>query len=146
MKIRLVKQGDSFSPFDAESIEWADRQKDGKYFECDISSPRNSKFHRLFFKLLSIAYKHWTPVPINGKEVEKNFEHFRKECIKNAGYYIQVFNLDGTFQVEAESISFANMDDEEFKVLYDKILTVIIKHVLVGWSIEQIDEEIGRFL
>ena len=38
------------------------------------------------------------------------------------------------------------MDEEEFTVLYDSIVTVIIQKILIGWTVEEIQESVGNFL
>lgn len=147
MKIRLVKIDDSLRGCDVDSEKWIEKQRDGKFFECDISAPRNGKFHRMVFKLMSIAFKHWNPEQeIEVRHIEKNFDQFREDITIMAGYHEWVYRAGREPELRAKSISYASMDNEAFKIYYDKILTVIIQKVLVGWSIEDIDNEIGRFL
>jgi dihydrodipicolinate synthase/N-acetylneuraminate lyase len=42
-----------------------------------------------------------------------------------------VFNLDGTFRVKARSISFSNMEQDEFEKLYQAVLTVLMQKIPV---------------
>lgn len=69
-----------------------------------------------------------------GKEVAKNFERFRKDILIMAGFYDQTFDLRGNMKLEAHSISFSSMDDAEFERVYSAVATVIIEHVLTGYS------------
>jgi len=148
MEIRLVKQGCFLAPFDTEAEEWLNLKHDGQYFTCDIVTPRNLAFHKKLFALLNVAFPHWNPKKVMTKhgEPEKLFETFREDVTILAGYYTQSYRLDGSIRVSAKSISFAKMDGEEFNKFYDKAVGVIIKHVLVGRSIEEVDQMVGTFL
>lgn len=148
MQIRLTKQGDLLKPFDAEGEEWLRLKHDNQFFECDISTPRNINFHRKLYALLNIAYARWTPGEISNKHgtAEKSFEQFRKDVIILAGYYDIAPRLIGEPIIVAKSISFAKMDNEEFTVFYDKVLSVIIQRVLKGMTISEVDELVGGFL
>jgi hypothetical protein len=148
MKIRLVKEGAYLAPFDSESEEWLNIKYDGQYFTCDIVTPRNYEFHKKFFALLNISFPNWNPKPVKTKfgKPEKDFETFREDVTILAGYYTQSYRLDGSVIVNAKSISFAAMDGEEFNKFYDKAIGVIIKHVLVGKTIEEVDQMVGTFL
>jgi len=148
VEIRLTKQGNSLVPFDSDSEAWLNLKYDGQYFTCDIVSPRNLAFHRKLFALLNVSFPYWKPEEITNKygKAERQFEQFRKDVIILSGYYEQAIRLDGTVQVNAKSISFAKMDGEEFSKFYDKAIGVIIKYVLKGMTIEEVDQMVGGFL
>ena len=71
---------------------------------------------------------------------------FREDLIILSGHYVITRRLDGTERIRAKSIKFSNMDEEEFTVLYDSIVTVIIQKILIGWTVEEIQESVGNFL
>lgn len=148
MEINLVKGESGFIPFDPESEEFFEKKDIGDFFSADITKPRNNQFHKKFFALLKVAYPHWKPAELSTEYgiVEKSFSQFRKDLTILAGYYDQVFRLDNSVRIEAKSISFGAMEEEDFKVFYDRIIDVLIKHVLIGWTIEEVDREIGGFL
>ncbi len=148
MQVRLMKEGSCFAPYDSESEDYLINKKDGQFFICDIKTPRNYEFHKKLFALLNIAYAHWEPKEFNNKhgKVERNFDQFREDIIIMCGYYEQHFRLDGSFRVKAKSISFAEMDNEEFEKLYNTMITVVIKKILTDWTIEKVHEAIGNFL
>jgi len=148
MQIRLTKQGDLLKPFDAEGEEWLRLKHDNQYFEADIATPRNVAFNRKFFALLNVAYPYWNPESVDTKhgKAEKSFEQFRKDLIIIAGYWDLVPRLIGEPIIVAKSISFAKMDNEEFTVFYDKVLSVIIQRVLKGYTISEVDDLVGGFL
>lgn len=148
METRWTKQGVYLAPYDSQTEAWLSAKPDGVYVEADITAPRNARFHRKFFALLNVAYEFWEPVATETKWgiPEKNYDRFRADLTILAGYYKQSIRMDGTVITEPKSISFANMNEEEFQLYYSKCVDVILKHVLVGWTIEQIDQQVGSFL
>lgn len=122
--------------------------------ECSIVEvviPRNSKFHRKFFSMLNFAFDSWDPgrkrKTYKGKEVSKNFERFRKDVLIIAGFYEQTFDLRGRMTLEAQSISFANMDDAEFERVYSAVASVILERVLTGYSgREELDRVVDKMM
>lgn len=148
MELRLVKEGSYLAPYDTASEEWLLSKGSGQYFVCDLRTPRNYEFHKKFFALLNIAFPYWNPDSITNQygEVERSFDQFREDITILSGYFEQTFRVDGSVRVRAKSISFSAMDNEDFSVFYNKAVSAVIKHVLIGWTIEQVDEAIGGFL
>ena len=101
---------------------------------------RNVDHHRKYFALLNLAYDYWEPfiapydIPswAGDLQPQKNFDRFRKDIAILAGFYEITSRLNGELRVEAKSISFANMDQDEFEDLYDKTLNVILDKVFAG--------------
>ena len=55
--------------------------------------------------------------------------------------------LDGSYRVEPKSISFANMDQEEFERLYSETLNVLLKHVYKQKiSQEELEEIVNKYM
>lgn len=115
-----------------------------------VTRIRNVDFHRKFFALLNLAFDYWEP-PEDTYErgpVEKNFERFRADVIILAGFYDTYWRLNGEARIEPKSISFANMDQDEFEELYAKTVDVIIKYVLTNYTgaeLERVLREIEEF-
>lgn len=107
-----------------------------------VTKIRNVQFHRKYFALLNYAFEVWSPPVGNtaipaalfGEEIEKNFDRFRHDIIILCGFYDAHYRLNGEIRLEAKSISFAKMDQDEFERLYDKTIDVIIKHVLRNYT------------
>ena len=53
------------------------------------------------------------------------------DMIIQAGYYDQVFDLAGNFGIEARSISFGKMDQEEFEQCYSALINVALKQIFL---------------
>jgi hypothetical protein len=110
----------------------------GEIVDFDAVFKRNGKYHRKFFALLNFAFEAWEPDRFHksykGMPVAKNFERFRKDVIVQAGFYEQTFDLDGNMKLEAQSISFASMDDVQFEAVYSAVCDVILGKVLTTYA------------
>lgn len=124
--------GDVFVPIDGNAKKLISKTKFGEGISVEAVKIRNYKFHKKFFAMLNLAFQYWEPdsKEFLGLEIEKDFNFFRKQIIILSGHFRQVFNLDGTFALEAKSISFANMDDIEFESLYKSVFNVVWKMIL----------------
>lgn len=121
-------------PCYAQDVDNMARIKNGSVVRSKVYMPRNIKFHRKFFGLLDVGYTYWEPPLYNGRVVEKNPERFRKDCTILAGRSHMVHRLDGSFTVEADSIKFANMPQNEFENLYNGVFNVIRDRIVPQWS------------
>jgi len=110
----------------------------GEIVNFEAIFPRNPKYHRKFFALLNFSFDAWEPDRVNksykGQPVAKNFTRFRKDVLVQAGYYDQTFDLEGNMKLEAQSISFASMDDVEFEKCYSAVADVILQKVLITYA------------
>ena len=107
---------------------------------------RNYEFHKKYFALLNYAYEMWSPIEADG--IQKSFDVFRKEITILAGFYTSNFSIDGSVQLQAQSVSFAKMSEEQFHDLYSKTLSVIVNHVLDSYteeSLATVMEELTKY-
>jgi hypothetical protein len=133
LKLLLVKTPGGFSCADQQTADLHAKLKTGQTIHGDFKRLRNARFHRKFFSLLQLGFEYFEPEQLNTKwgEPEKEFENFRENVTIIAGYGYPVFNLDNTFRVKAKSISFANMEQDEFEKLYQDVLTVLMQKIPV---------------
>lgn len=125
------------------------KMQPGELISVEMSFPRNPKFHRKFFALLQIGFEAWEPgfeATHKGEPVGKDFERFRKDVTIMAGFYEPVFALDGTLELEAKSIAFANMDDAEFERVYSAVADVLLAKVLCTYSRADLDAHVERIM
>lgn len=119
----------------------------GQPLRVKITRIRNLDHHRKYFALLNYAFDVWEPPALSGtdmqravkldimpEDVTKNFDRFRKDIAILAGFYETVVRVNGELRIEPKSISFANMDQDEFDVLYEKTIDVIVNHVLTNYT------------
>ena len=151
MEIILVKTISGLLPADPQSHEAYGKIKGGEAFRCDIKKIRNYRFLKKYFALLNIGYDNWNPpsIKVDNERVIplKNFDRFRHDVAILSGYYHSTIRLDGTIRIEAKSISFASMGDDEFADLYSKTIDVFIKHIYGSkHTKEDIDHMVEEYL
>lgn len=113
--------------------------------------PRNGKFHRKFMALLNVGFEMWEPKrkrkSYKGMAIEKNFDQFREDITILAGFYEQTFNIKGEMRLRAKSISFANMEDDEFEELYQSVVTVLLREVCTKYAgRDELDQVVNRVM
>ena len=131
MKINLIRTFSGLAPNDANAEEFLKKKKLGSILSADVKEIRNYAFHKKLFALLNLGFEYFEPGEVSSKYgvPEKQFERFRKDVIILAGYHHTVIRLDGTVRVEADSISFAKMEQETFDGLYSAVLDVLLKRI-----------------
>lgn len=136
-------------PADKESEKYVGKLIRNDVITADFKKPRNYEFHKKWFALVNFAYEHWTPSHFEDSKwkhvvPEKSFDRFRKDIIIMAGRYTAVYRVDGSVRIEAKSIAFGNMSEEEFAKLYDKTANVILERILTNYTAEQLAETIVK--
>lgn len=122
-------------PYDPKAIELMGKLKLGQPTWVDVVRARNTALHRKWFTLLQLAFEAWEPPAIQsgryaGLQPQKDFDHFRKDVTIYSGFYNVVSTLDGRTRVEAKSISFDSMDQDEFERLYSASINTILQLVM----------------
>ena len=121
MKLTLIKNlNNTFSIAYNSDYELAKKLKVNTEYQCEIKKPRNYQFHKKYFALIKMIY--------DNQERYINIDHLRKDLTIEAGFYTQRENLKGELVYEANSVSFAKMNQEEFDNLYSKTLDAIVKN------------------
>ena len=123
----------------------------GQVVKVSYTRVRNPAFHRKAFALFKFAFDIWdAPVlEYKGLTVAKEFNGFRKDITILAGFYTAHTRLDGTPRIEAKSLSFGNMNEDEFSRVYAAVLNVIWSRVLKsrGYDApEKVDAVINRLM
>ena len=124
-------------PADEQTREWFAKIKYSELIWGDMRRKRNARFHRKYFAMLQYAFDVWKENlaargamgTYKGQSVMPNFERFRKEIAVLCGFYEPVFSLKGEVKLNAKSISFAKMGEDEFDDLYNKTLTLLMDKI-----------------
>lgn len=132
------------SPLDEGAQEYLEHCRNREIISCSVRKPRNPGFHRKAFALLNLAYAYWNP----NTEVyaQKDFEAFRKQITILAGFYRTVHRINGDFELVSDSLAFSSMDQARFEQWYSAVLDVVLSHIMVGSSAEEIDERVNNVL
>lgn len=136
MKILLVRTLSGYKPAFESDYENFKRHKIGDIYEFETKEKRNTGFHRKFFALIDLAFQN--------QDVTQHKEAFRRWMITEAGYFTVVNFPDGTSEKVAESISFANCDQERFERIFQDVLQVAIN--VVGCKEDEILQELINFM
>ena len=138
MKQTFLKSQTGLTPADQQAKEWFDSVPAGKMVSGDFTKKQNPAFHRKMFALLQVGYENWQQpeleVMVGGRTVtpEKNFDRFRRDLTILAGFYHVVYRLDGSFRIEADSLSFDRMPADERERVYSKFIDLLIANVYGG--------------
>lgn len=149
MEVMVIKtQAGTMVPSLDDDIRKFERFKVGVPFLVTVKQPRNSKFHRKFMAMLNIGFEAFEPdeQEYNGMPVQKNFDRFRKDAVIAAGFYDLVPDINGDVKAQAQSISFAKMDDEKFERVYSKVVDVLLQRVLTNYTRDDLDEVVDQVL
>lgn len=140
--------GGMLMPADPGATEFIEQLKLGIGVRAKITKVRNIGFHRKFFALLQIGFEAWeTPQgEYAGMKIEKEFERFRKDVTILAGFYTPVYNMKGEVRLEAKSISFGSMEQDEFENVYSAVANVLLRKVLTKYTREDLDAVVERIM
>ena len=133
-KVLVIKSPSGYVCADEESQEFHKGLRLGEVVSADISRPRNIGNHRRWFALAKIAYDSWEnelpSIEYKGMKVQASFDRFRQDLVIQTGRYRPVFNMKGEMRIEADSISFASMTEDEFQKLFSQTIDVILAKIL----------------
>ena len=108
--------------------------KSGVATRVKITRIRNYRFHRKLFALIAFLFDIWEsgvePMKYRGMDVLPNIEKFRRDLVILSGRYVATYNVRGEVQLEAKSISFASMSEDEFERLFSDILDIALAKVI----------------
>jgi hypothetical protein len=139
--IMIRLHGGGLIPATDEDAEALRKIKAGTAVRVEVKQIRNYKFLQKWFTLAKYAYDIWAetiePQEYKGQPVMPNFDRFRKDLIILSGHFDAVYNARGEVRVEAKSISFANMSEDEFEKLYSETISVVLGKILGGSSMTE---------
>lgn len=135
-----------------ESADAIRKFKVGAVVVVEARQMRNGPFFRKWWALAKVAFDLWTELcempEHKGEKIEPNFERFRKDLTILAGHFHYVANINGDVRAEADSLSWASMDEEKFEQLYSTTIDKILSKVLAGRGVteEQLREMVDRVM
>lgn len=153
-EFQLIKMpGGTLRPANQDDADRLQRIENGRLVLADIKQPRNPLFHRKLFALLNFAFDYWTPEPMDFDEMtiepEKSFDRFRKDVLILSGFRYAVVNIKNQVRYEAESISFAEMDETRFHEVYRAVFSTLWRMILSkvqGMTQQDVDNAINQLL
>jgi hypothetical protein len=151
--MRLDPSGQALVPVDtAQAQELEELQLVGGEFKVKVTQVRNPGFHRKGMAMFRFLFNLWEPVlrdgERNGAPVAKDFDAFRGNLTISAGFYKQVFNLEGGFELIPQPLKWSSMDNIKFERVYSEVLNVGLEMIGKAGHItpEQADAAINHLL
>lgn len=144
----MLRTPNGYIPADDAQAECLRRHKTGKLYRMEFKEVRNGKFLRKFFAMLNVGFDAFEPggKEWKGEPVAKNFDRFRKDCTILAGFYEATYDINGGVKLEAKSIAFGNMDEDEFERVYSAVADVLLSRVLKNYTRADLDRVVDQIL
>lgn len=117
--------------FDDYDVERLNKFKTGEVYEVEIKLKRNAKFHKKAFAFLNFCFAHWKG-DNEFQDESKQFDVFRANLTVLAGFYDSFYSINGDVRIEAKSLSYGSMKQEEFEHFYNSVINAAMKHVFKG--------------
>jgi len=132
MKVNMVKTaGGNLWPVGDMDAEKLTKFKTGEEYEIDIKLTRNPKFHRKVFAFFNFCFEFWKGDNEFQSEA-KQFDVFRNHLTVLAGFYDTFYNINGDVRIEAKSLSYGSMKQQEFEELYNALINAAIKNIFMN--------------
>lgn len=140
MKVNFIKieHGGLLPATDLEERRMG-KFKTGNTYEVDIKESRNSRFHGKVFAFMNFVFQYWKGTN-EFLDEQAQFDRFRKDLVILSGYNNKVFNYKGEMRLEAKSLSYSSMTQEEFEQLYTALINAASKHMFGGADDEIINK------
>lgn len=148
MKVEMVKmQGGTFCPVDENQAEVLKKFRNGEQYEVEIKLTRNPQFHRKVFSFFKFCFEHWAADKTDWKyfDERKQFDTFRKHLTVLAGFKDVSYTIDGLVRVEAKSLSYGNMEQDEFEQCYNALINAALKHIFGNTTDQNIINQLYAF-
>ena len=129
MKIEMLKMpGGMLCPASDMELEKLNKFKTGGQYIIDIKRTRNPKFHGKVFTFFTFCFQYWKGDNEFQSE-SKQFDVFRNHLTVLAGFYDSFVGITGDVRIEAKSLSFSSMEQEEFEQCYSALINAAMKHI-----------------
>lgn len=135
MKAFFKRTVTGLTPEDEQAAKTLRGIKPGEVIAVEVTRPRNIQHHRLFWAMVSKIAEAVDAEPENVADVLK---------IKT-GHYVTVTTKSGLMMFP-RSISFAKMDQAEFRDFFDRCCKVICAEFLPHMSAPEVQSEILNML
>ena len=128
MKVNMVKlRGGMMQPLDDLDADEMDSLQTGEVYEVSIKRARNPQFHRKVFAFFHFCFEHWDGGDI--KSTKGQFDVFRSHLTVLSGYYDSFHTINGDTRIEAKSIAYGSMTQQEFEHFYIALTNAAMKHI-----------------
>jgi len=148
MKLEMVKgYGGILAPASELVADKLTKFKSGEIYIIEIKKTRNPQFHAKVFAFFNFCFEYWSAENTDLEHMEEpdQFDVFRKNLTVLAGYYDTYCKIGGGVRIEAKSLSFGNMEQEEFEAYYSALINAAIKNIFADTTDEKILNRLQGF-
>lgn len=145
MKLEFIKvPGGKLLPADDYTEEKMTKFQNGEQYPVEIKLYRNPQFHSKVFAFFNFCFEHWKS-DREFMDESGQFDVFRKNMTVLAGYYNEYYKLDGSVRVEAKSLAYAAMTQDEFEDCYSALIQVAMKRIFDTADQNKYNQLLGFF-
>lgn len=148
MIIEMIKHGSGvLVAVDDINQDKLDKFKIGEQYPVEIKRSRNPGFHRKTFSFFKFCFDHWSAEKHGQAQFideSGQFDIFRKNLTVLAGFYNEFYTIKGSVRIEAKSLSYANMNQDEFEQHYSALINAAIKHIFPGCD-KTVEQKLTEF-
>lgn len=134
----LIRRMDALVPANSQALDDLRKLPADKWLLNELRMPRNVGHHKKFMAILQAVYPH--------QDMWPTFNSFRKAFTAALGHGEVVTAKDGRRYIDASSISFATMDQDEFSEFYDKAIDFVLTKILPGVDSRDLEREVQDIL
>lgn len=147
MKIEMIKHAGGYAPASELEAGRMKRFKNGEQYTVEIKLTRNPKFHRMVFGFFGFCFQYWSANQAGLENMDEyaQLNTFRKHLTVLAGYFDTTISIDGGLRVEAHSLAYGNMNQEEFEAVYSALINAAIKNVFNNTTDQVILDKLYSF-
>ena len=127
----LKQPGGLLVPANDVEAERMKRFKSGVVYPVEIKHGRNPKFHGKVFAFFNFCFEYWQGDREFMDEAGQ-LDVFRKHLTVLAGYYDTYYAINGDVRIEAKSLAYSSMSQEEFEQCYSALINAALKHIFVN--------------
>jgi len=136
MKIAFYKERNKFTPLHDQDLQNLRKLPDNNIYTCEIKKARNLLHHRKFFAILKVV--------VENSEKWNNTEALLTALKIHLGYTNIVTMFDGSEVLQAGSIRFEVMDQDQFNKFYEASVKLLADEL--GVSVQELEDNHGEYL
>lgn len=136
MRFLAIKNLGALRPVDQTGEDALRKLGHGQIVTVEVRRPRNIKFHRLYWALVTIV---WEQLDEARYPTSEDLHAAIKIA---AGLRTRIVLPDGTVGFIPGSIAFHKMDQAAFEQFYDRVCDLISRHFLPGVKSEELKAEV----
>ncbi|MDD0824637.1 DUF1367 family protein [Mannheimia sp. AT1] len=147
-KYQMMKlAGGVFAPLNDDEAERLKSFQNNEQYEIEIKKPRHPAFHRKVFAFFNFCFEHWSVDKTEWQYFDgrTQFDKFRKDLTILAGFFNKIYNIKGELRLEAKSLKYSEMEQDEFEACYSALINAAIKHVFNNTKDENIINQLYSY-